>query len=540
MAKELKYGTEARAALEAGVDKLANTVRVTLGPKGRNVVQDKSFGAPLITNDGVTIAKEIELEDAFENMGAQLVKEVATKTNDVAGDGTTTATVLAQAMIKEGMKNLEAGANPIVLRRGMKKATEKAIESIAAMSQKVNGKDQIAKVAAISAGDEEVGNLVADAMEKVSNDGVITIEESKTMQTELDLVEGMQFDRGYISAYMATDMDKMEAVLDDPYILITDKKISNIQEILPLLEQVVQSGARLLIIAEDIEGEALTTLIVNKLRGTFNVVAVKAPGYGDRRKAMLEDIAILTGGQVISEEVGLELKETTMDQLGRAKSVKVQKENTIIVDGEGDKGAITARVAQIRAQIEETTSEFDKEKLQERLAKLAGGVAVIRVGAATETEMKESKLRMEDALNSTRAAVEEGIIAGGGSAYIHAAKEVAALAENMDGDEKTGAKVILKALESPLFYIAANAGLEGAVIINKVKESEPGVGFDATKEEYVNMVEAGILDPVKVTRSALQNATSVASTLLTTESVVANIKEDVPAMPAGGGGMGMM
>ena len=540
MAKELKYGTEARAALEAGVDKLANTVRVTLGPKGRNVVLDKSFGAPLITNDGVTIAKEIELEDAFENMGAQLVKEVATKTNDVAGDGTTTATVLAQAMIKEGMKNLEAGANPIVLRRGMKKATEKAIESIAAMSQKVNGKDQIAKVAAISAGDEEVGNLVADAMEKVSNDGVITIEESKTMQTELDLVEGMQFDRGYISAYMATDMDKMEAVLDDPYILITDKKISNIQEILPLLEQVVQSGARLLIIAEDIEGEALTTLIVNKLRGTFNVVAVKAPGYGDRRKAMLEDIAILTGGQVILEEVGLELKETTMDQLGRAKSVKVQKENTIIVDGEGDKGAITARVAQIRAQIEETTSEFDKEKLQERLAKLAGGVAVIRVGAATETEMKESKLRMEDALNSTRAAVEEGIIAGGGSAYIHAAKEVAALAENMDGDEKTGAKVILKALESPLFYIAANAGLEGAVIINKVKESEPGVGFDATKEEYVNMVEAGILDPVKVTRSALQNATSVASTLLTTESVVANIKEDVPAMPAGGGGMGMM
>lgn len=541
MAKELKYGTEARTALEAGVDKLANTVRVTLGPKGRNVVLDKSFGAPLITNDGVTIAKEIELEDAFENMGAQLVKEVATKTNDVAGDGTTTATVLAQAMIKEGMKNLEAGANPIVLRRGMKKATEKAIESIAAMSQKVNGKDQIAKVAAISAGDEEVGNLVADAMEKVSNDGVITIEESKTMQTELDLVEGMQFDRGYISAYMATDMDKMEAVLDDPYILITDKKISNIQEILPLLEQVVQSGARLLIIAEDIEGEALTTLIVNKLRGTFNVVAVKAPGYGDRRKAMLEDIAILTGGQVISEEVGLELKETTMDQLGRAKSVKVQKENTIIVDGEGDKDAIAARVSQIRTQIDETTSEFDKEKLQERLAKLAGGVAVIRVGAATETEMKESKLRMEDALNSTRAAVEEGIIAGGGSAYIHAAKEVAALAENLDGDEKTGAKVILKALESPLFYIAANAGLEGAVIINKVKESEPGVGFDATKEEYVNMVEAGILDPVKVTRSALQNATSVASTLLTTESVVANIKEDVPAMPAGGaGGMGMM
>ena len=541
MAKELKYGTEARTALEAGVDKLANTVRVTLGPKGRNVVLDKSFGAPLITNDGVTIAKEIELEDAFENMGAQLVKEVATKTNDVAGDGTTTATVLAQAMIKEGMKNLEAGANPIVLRRGMKKATDKAVEAIAAMSQKVNSKDQIAKVAAISAGDDMVGNLVADAMEKVSNDGVITIEESKTMQTELDLVEGMQFDRGYISAYMATDMDKMEANLDDPYILITDKKISNIQEILPLLEQVVQSGARLLIIAEDIEGEALTTLIVNKLRGTFNVVAVKAPGYGDRRKAMLEDIAILTGGQVISEEVGLELKEATLEQLGRAKSVKVQKENTIIVDGEGDKEAIAARVSQIRAQIEETTSEFDKEKLQERLAKLAGGVAVIRVGAATETEMKESKLRMEDALNSTRAAVEEGIIAGGGSAYIHAAKQVAELAETLEGDETTGAKVILKALESPLYYIVANAGLEGAVIINKVKESEPGVGFDAAKEEYVNMVSAGILDPVKVTRSALQNATSVASTLLTTESVVANIKEDVPPMPAGGaGGMGMM
>ena len=539
MAKELKYGTEARAALEAGVDKLANTVRVTIGPKGRNVVLDKSFGVPLITNDGVTIAKEIELEDAFENMGAQLVKEVATKTNDVAGDGTTTATVLAQAMIKEGMKNLEAGANPIILRRGMKKATDTAVEAIASMSQKVSGKDQIAKVAAISAGDEEVGNLVADAMEKVSNDGVITIEESKTMQTELDLVEGMQFDRGYISAYMATDMDKMEAVLDDPYVLITDKKISNIQEILPVLEQIVQSGARLLIIAEDIEGEALTTLIVNKLRGTFNVVAVKAPGYGDRRKAMLEDIAILTGGQVISEELGLELKDTPLDMLGRAKSIKVQKENTVIVDGEGDKAAIEARISQIRAQIEETTSEFDKEKLQERLAKLAGGVAVIRVGAATETEMKESKLRMEDALNATRAAVEEGIIAGGGSAYIHASKEVAKLADTLEGDERTGAKVILKALEAPLYYIAANAGLEGAVIINKVKESEPGMGFDAAKENYVNMVEAGILDPVKVTRSALQNATSVASTLLTTESVVANIKEDVPPMPAGGG-MGMM
>ena len=540
MAKEIKYGTEARTALEAGVDKLANTVRVTIGPKGRNVVLDKSYGAPLITNDGVTIAKEIELEDAFENMGAQLVKEVATKTNDVAGDGTTTATVLAQAMIQEGMKNLEAGANPIVLRRGMKKATEKAVETIAAMSSKVTGKDQIAKVASISAGDESVGNMVADAMEKVSNDGVITIEESKTMQTELDLVEGMQFDRGYISAYMCTDMDKMEAVLDEPYILITDKKISNIQEILPLLEQIVQSGSRLLIIAEDIEGEALTTLIVNKLRGTFNVVAVKAPGYGDRRKEMLKDIAILTGGQVISEEVGLELKDATMAQLGRAKSVKVKKENTVIVDGEGNKEEIQARIGQIRAQLEETTSEFDKEKLQERLAKLAGGVAVIRVGAATETEMKEAKLRMEDALNATRAAVEEGIIAGGGSAYIHASKEVAKLAETLEGDEKTGAKVILKALEAPLYYISANAGLEGAVIINKVKESAPGIGFNAATGAYVDMVEAGILDPVKVTRSALQNATSVASTLLTTESVVANIKEDAPAMPAGNPGMGMM
>ena len=524
MAKEIKYGTEARAALGAGVDKLANTVRVTLGPKGRNVVLDKSYGAPLITNDGVTIAKEIELEDAFENMGAQLVKEVATKTNDVAGDGTTTATVLAQAMVQEGMK----------------KATDKAVEAILAMSSKVNGKDQIAKVAAISAGDENVGNMVADAMEKVSNDGVITIEESKTMQTELDLVEGMQFDRGYVSAYMCTDMDKMEAVLDDPYILITDKKISNIQEILPLLEQIVQSGARLLIIAEDIEGEALTTLIVNKLRGTFNVVAVKAPGYGDRRKAMLEDIAILTGGQVISSDLGLELKDTTMDQLGRAKSVKVQKENTVIVDGAGDKDAIASRVNQIRGQIEETTSEFDKEKLQERLAKLAGGVAVIRVGAATETEMKEAKLRMEDALNATRAAVEEGIIAGGGSAYIHATKAVAELADTLEGDEKTGAKVILKALEAPLYYISANAGLEGAVIINKVKESKDGIGFNAATEEYVDMVENGILDPVKVTRTALQNATSVASTLLTTESVVANIKEDVPAVPAGNPGMGMM
>ena len=540
MAKEIKYGSEARTALGAGVDKLADTVSVTLGPKGRNVVLDKSFGAPLITNDGVTIAKEIELEDAFENMGAQLVKEVATKTNDVAGDGTTTATVLTQAMVHEGMKNLEAGANPIILRRGMKKATDVAVEALKSMSQKVKGKDQIAKVAAISAGDEEVGKLVSDAMEKVTNDGVITIEESKTMQTELDLVEGMQFDRGYISAYMCTDMDKMEAALDDPYILITDKKIANIQEILPLLEQVVQSGARLLVIAEDVEGEALTTLIVNKLRGTFNVVAVKAPGYGDRRKAMLEDIAILTGGQVISDELGLELKDTTMEQLGRAKSVKVQKENTVIVDGEGDKEAIQARISQIRAQIEETTSEFEKEKLQERLAKLAGGVAVIRVGAATETEMKEAKLRMEDALNATRAAVEEGIIAGGGSAYIHAAKKVAEFSETLDGDEKTGAKVILKALESPLYYIAANAGLEGAVIINKVKEAEAGIGFDAVTEQYTDMVESGILDPVKVTRSALQNATSVASTLLTTESAVANIKEETPAMPAGAPGMGGM
>ena len=540
MAKEIKFGAEARAALETGVNKLADTVRVTIGPKGRNVVLDKSFGAPLITNDGVTIAKEIELEDRFENMGAQLIKEVASKTNDVAGDGTTTATVLAQAMVHEGMKNLEAGANPIILRKGMKKATDVAVEAIAKMSSKVKDKDQIAKVAAISAGDAEVGQMVADAMEKVSNDGVITIEESKTMKTELDLVEGMQFDRGYVSAYMATDMDKMEANLDDPYILITDKKISNIQEILPLLEQIVQAGARLLIIAEDIEGEALTTLIVNKLRGTFNVVAVKAPGYGDRRKEMLKDIATLTGGQVISEELGMELKDTTMDQLGRAKSVKVQKENTVIVDGMGDKNAIADRVAQIKAQIEETTSDFDREKLQERLAKLAGGVAVIRVGAATETEMKEAKLRMEDALNATRAAVEEGIISGGGSAYIHASKAVAEAIDGLEGDEKTGAKVVLKALEAPLFHISVNAGLEGAVIINKVRESEVGTGFDALTEQYVDMVENGILDPAKVTRSALQNATSVASTLLTTESVVADIKEDAPAVPAGNPGMGMM
>ncbi|HIY61837.1 MAG TPA: chaperonin GroEL [Candidatus Eisenbergiella pullistercoris] len=540
MAKEIKYGADARAALMSGVDQVANTVRVTLGPKGRNVVLDKSYGAPLITNDGVTIAKEIELKDPYENMGAQLVKEVATKTNDVAGDGTTTATVLAQAMVNEGMKNLAAGANPIIMRKGMKKATDCAVEAIKKMSSKVNGKEHIARVASISAGNDEVGAMVADAMEKVSGDGVITIEESKTMQTELDLVEGMQFDRGYISAYMCTDMDKMEAVLDNPYILITDKKLANIQEILPLLEQVVQSGAKLLIIAEDVEGEALTTLIVNKLRGTFNVVAVKAPGYGDRRKEMLQDIAILTGGKVISEELGLDLKETQLSDLGRAKSVKVQKENTVIVDGEGDKADIQARISQIKKQIEETTSDFDREKLQERLAKLAGGVAVIRVGAATETEMKEAKLRMEDALAATRAAVEEGIIAGGGSAYIHATKEVAEMAAGLEGDEKTGANIVLRALEAPLYHIAANAGLEGSVIINKVKEMETGWGFDALKEEYVNMVDAGILDPAKVTRSALQNATSVASTLLTTESVVADIKEETPAAPAGAGGMGMM
>ncbi len=540
MAKEIKYGVEARKALEAGVNQLADTVRVTLGPKGRNVVLDKTYGTPLITNDGVTIAKDIELEDAFENMGAQIVKEVATKTNDVAGDGTTTATVLAQAMINAGMKNLAAGANPIILRKGMKKAADAAVEAIGKMSQQVGGKEQIAKVASISAGDEEVGQLVADAMEKVSKDGVITIEESKTMMTELDLVEGMQFDRGYISAYMATDMEKMVAELDDPYILITDKKISNIQEILPLLEQIVQSGARLLIIAEDVEGEALTTLIVNKLRGTFNVVAVKAPGYGDRRKAMLEDIAILTGGRVISEEVGLELKDTTIDMLGRAKSVKVEKENTVIVDGLGDKDAIAARVGQIKMQIEETSSDFDREKLQERLAKLAGGVAVIRVGAATETEMKEAKLRLEDALAATRAAVEEGIIAGGGSAYIHAAKSVKDLAEKLTGDEKTGAQIVLKALESPLYHIAVNAGLEGSVIINKVSESKVGTGFDVLTEKYVDMIASGIIDPTKVSRSALQNATSVASTLLTTESVVAEIKEDTPAPMPAGGGMGMM
>ncbi len=540
MAKEIKYGSEARAALEAGVNKLADTVRVTLGPKGRNVVLQKSYGAPLITNDGVTIAKEIELEDGFENMGAQLIREVASRTNDVAGDGTTTATVLAQAMIHEGIKNLAAGANPIVLRKGMKKATDKAVEVIKAMSKEVEGKEQIARVAAVSSGDEEVGQMVADAMEKVSKDGVITIEESKSMLTELDLVEGMQFDRGYISAYMSTDMEKMEAHLESPYILITDKKISNIQDLLPVLEQIVKSGASLLIIAEDVEGEALSTLIVNKLRGTFKVAAVKAPGYGDRRKEMLQDIAILTGGTVISEEVGLELKDTSIELLGRAKSVKITKENTVIVDGAGDKEKIADRVALIKNQIETTKSNFDREKLQERLAKMAGGVAVIRVGAATETEMKEAKLRMEDALNATRAAVEEGIIAGGGSAYIHTTKELEALVDSLEGDEKTGAKIVMKALEAPLAMIAANAGLEGAVIINKVRESETGIGFDAYNEVYVDMVKAGILDPVKVTRSALQNATSVASTLLTTESVVSIIPEPVQPMAQGAGAPGMM
>ena len=540
MAKEIKYGVEAREALVKGVNALADTVRVTIGPKGRNVVLDKAYGAPLITNDGVTIAKEIELEDGFENMGAQLVKEVATKTNDVAGDGTTTATVLAQAMINEGIKNIAAGSNPIILRKGMKKACDKAVEAIAAMSEPISGKKQISRVAAISASSDEVGEMVAQAMETVTSNGVITIEESKTMKTELDVVEGMQFDRGYISAYMATDMEKMEAVLEDPYILITDKKISSIQEILPLLEEVVKSGAKLLIIAEDVEGEALTTLIVNKLRGTFSVVAVKAPGYGDRRKDMLQDIAILTGGTVISDQLGLELKDARMAQLGRAKSVKVTKENTVIVDGLGKKEDIEARAAQIKAQYEESTSDFDKEKLQERLAKLSGGVAVIRVGAATETEMKEAKLRMEDALNATRAAVEEGIVAGGGTAYIAAAKEVAKLVATLEGDEKTGAQIVQKALESPLYYIAENAGLEGAVIVNKVKEAKKGIGFDAYKEEYVDMVKSGILDPAKVTRTALQNATSVASTLLTTESVVATIKEPAPAMPAGGGMGGMM
>ena len=534
MAKEVQYGIDARKSLEAGVNKLADAVKVTIGPKGRNVILEKSYGAPLITNDGVSIAKEIELEDKFENMGAQLVREVATKTNDVAGDGTTTATVLAQAMITAGMKNIAAGANPIILRKGMKAATEVAVDAIQKMSRKVTGKDQIAKVASISAANEEVGVLVSDAMEKVTSDGVITIEESKTMKTELDLVEGMQFDRGYVSAYMATDMDKMEANLDNPYILITDKKISNIQDILPVLEQIVQAGATLLIIAEDIDGEALTTLIVNKLRGTFNVVGVKAPGYGDRRKEMLVDIATLTGGEVISSDLGNELKDTTIEMLGRAKSVKVRRDETIIVDGEGNADDIKSRVAQIKQQIEETTSDFDREKLQERLAKLSGGVAVIRVGAATETEMKESKLRMEDALAATKAAVEEGIISGGGSAYIHASKEVLKFAETLEGDEKTGALIVLKALEAPLFQIATNAGLEGAVIVNKVKNSEVGIGYDVLRDDYIDMIEAGILDPAKVTRSALQNATSVASTLLTTEAAVGIIPEPAPEMPAGG------
>lgn len=540
MAKEIKFGVEARKALGAGVDAVANTVKVTLGPKGRNVVLDKSYGSPLITNDGVSIAKEIELKDPYENMGAQLVREVASKTNDVAGDGTTTATVLAQAIVMEGMKNLEAGANPIVLRKGIRKAVDAAVESIKKQSSKVKGKDQIAKVAGISAGDSTVGDMIADAMEKVSKDGVITVEESKTMLTELDLVEGMEFDRGYISAYMSTDMEKMEANLDDPYVFITDKKISNIQDILPLLEQVVKTGAKLLIIAEDIEGEALTTLIVNKLRGTFNVVAVKAPGYGDRRKEMLKDIAILTGGEVISEELGLDLKDATIDQCGRAKSVKVSKEKTTIVEGLGKKKEIQDRIAQIKGQIETTTSDFDKEKLQERLAKLSGGVAVIRVGAATETEMKEAKLRMEDALNATRAAVEEGVIAGGGSAYIHAQKAVDKVVNQLEGDEKTGAKIVSKALEAPLYTIAYNAGLEGAVIVNKVKEGKENFGFDAYNEEYVNMMEVGILDPAKVARTALQNAASVASSLLTTESVVADIKEPTPPMPQMPGGMGGM
>ena len=538
MAKDLKMGTDARVALAEGVNKLANTVKITLGPKGRNVVLDKSYGAPTITNDGVTIAKEIELEDEFENMGAQLIREAASKTNDVAGDGTTTATVLAQAMINEGMKNLAAGANPIVLRKGMKKATDAAVDSIKKMSTKVKGKEDIEKVATISSGDPEVGKMIADAMEKVSKDGVITIEESKTMQTELDLVEGMQFDRGYVSAYMCNDTEKMVASLEDPYILITDKKISNIQDILPLLEQIVKMGAKLLIIAEDVEGEALTTLIVNKLRGTFDVVAVKAPGYGDRRKAMLEDIAILTGGQVISSDLGLELKDTTLEQLGRAKSVKVEKENTTIVDGEGDKAALHDRIEQIKKQIEDTKSDFDREKLQERLAKLSGGVGVIRVGAATETEMKEAKYRMEDALNATKAAVEEGVIFGGGSAYIHSQKAVEAEIKDLTGDEKTGARIVLKALEAPLYNIAANAGLDGSVIVNKVKESKEGIGFDAYTEEYVDMMDDGVLDPVKVTRSALQNATSVASTFLTTEAAVANIKEPAAAAPAQGAGMG--
>jgi len=541
MAKQIKYAIDARTVLEAGVNKLADTVNITLGPKGRNVVLDKKYGTPLITNDGVTIAKEIELECPFENMGAQLVKEVATKTNDVAGDGTTTAIVLAQSMVREGLKNIAAGANPIILRNGMQKATNAAVDAIQGMSQNVDGKNHIAKVAAISAGNKEVGDMVAEAMDKVSSDGVITVEESKTMFTELELVEGMQFDRGYLSAYMCTDMEKMVVQMENPYILITDKKISTVQEILPLLEQIVQTGSKLVIIAEDVEGEALTTLVLNKLRGTFHCAAVKAPGFGDRRKAMLEDIAILTGGQVISSELGLELKEATLESLGRAKNIKIEKENTIIIDGAGDKKEIDARVAQIKSQIEETTSEFDKEKLQERLAKLAGGVAVIKVGAPTETELKEKKLRMEDALSATRAAVEEGIICGGGSAFIHAAPKVQVVIDGLVGDEKTGAQIVLKSLEAPVRQIVCNAGLEGAVIVDSLKGKEKGTGFDVLTEKFVNMVEAGIIDPTKVTRTALQNATSVASTLLTTEAVVTDIKEPEPPMPpGGGGGMGMM
>jgi len=540
MAKDIKFGEEARRALEAGVNKLANTVKITLGPKGRNVVLDKKFGSPLITNDGVTIAKEIELEDPFENMGAQLVKEVATKTNDVAGDGTTTATLLAQAIIREGLKNLAAGANPIILKKGIEKAVDVAVKGIAEISQKVKGKNDIARVAAVSANDDSIGELIAEAMEKVSNDGVITVEESKTMHTSLEVVEGMQFDRGYVSGYMVTDTEKMEAVLEDPYILITDKKISNVQDLLPILEQIVQQGRKLAIIAEDVEGEALATLIVNKLRGTFSCVAVKAPGFGDRRKAMLQDIAILTGGQVITEELGLDLKEATLSQLGRAEKIIVQKENTIIVGGKGDEKQIRDRIASIKAQIEETTSDFDREKLQERLAKLSGGVAVIQVGAATETEMKEKKLRIEDALAATRAAVEEGIVPGGGTAFVNVIPKVNELIATLEGDEKTGAQIVAKALEEPVKQIAENAGLEGSVILERVKNSEPGVGFNALKEEYVNMLEAGIVDPAKVTRSALQNAASVAAMVLTTESLVADKPEKNEPAAGMGGGMGAM
>ena len=540
MAKKIIYGEEARKALESGINQLANTVKITLGPKGRNVVLDKKYGSPLITNDGVSIAKEIELEDAYENMGAQLVKEVATKTNDVAGDGTTTATLLAQALVREGLKNIAAGANPMIVKKGIAKAVEAAVAEIKDNSRKVNGKNDIKRVASISAADDEIGDLIADAMEKVTSDGVITVEESKTAETSCDVVEGMQFDRGYVTPYMITDTDKMEAILDDAYILITDKKISTIQEILPILEQIVQQGKKLLIIAEDIEGEALTTLIVNRLRGTFTCVAVKAPGFGDRRKAMLQDIAALTGGEVISDELGLDLKETTMEQLGRAKQVKVQKENTIIVDGAGDVKEIKGRIAQIKSQIEDTTSDFDREKLQERLAKLSGGVAVIRVGAATETEMKEKKLRIEDALSATKAAVEEGIVAGGGTAYINAMEKVEALLESNEGDEKTGVKIVLKALEEPVRQIAENAGLEGSVIVNKILASKKNVGFNALSEKYVDMLKEGIVDPTKVTRSALQNAASVAAMVLTTESLVADIKEPETPMPAAPGGMGGM